>query len=164
MITASVYHGPDVRKACSHISRNVEWCFGHLAVRNCVEAFGTSQVASQSKSIEFRFFSKIKKDAESLNKSISTLKIFQEIVKLTNGQESVTIRNASSHRWTALVNVLEDMTKYDALINRACAQEGGVAKSSDLDVTQIVEFYSVLFPVSLAQKEAKKIKVFSQIP
>ena len=63
--TASENYGTDVRKACSRISRNFEWCFGHLAARSCVEAFGTSQAASQSKSTECRFFpSKIKKTVE----------------------------------------------------------------------------------------------------
>ena len=54
------------------------------------------------------------------------------------------------HRWTTVVIVLEDMVKHDSPIKRSCAHECGVAKSSDVDAIQMVKFYSVLFPMSLA--------------
>ena len=77
LLVVSTHYGPNVRRACSCVSRSAEWCFGHLAVRASVEAFETSKVASQSKNIQCCvFFSKVKKAAEPQNKSSTLIKMF----------------------------------------------------------------------------------------
>lgn len=57
-LTTSVDYGPDARRACASISRHIEWCFACLGIKACVEAFGVTIVASQSKNVASRFFSR----------------------------------------------------------------------------------------------------------
>jgi hypothetical protein len=165
LLTSSVDHGPDIRKAARELTKHSEWCIGHMENRACVEGFGTTLSEKESKFPESRkFFQKIRKVVETLNKSGNLKKKFQDLyAEITGSSKVAMLRNSPQHRWSSIDAVLMDLIKYDELLREAHRKENIQYSLTAEDTEQMVEFYALLEKATSVQKQSQYTKEFSQL-
>ena len=140
-----------------------EWCISHLSHLALTDAFGMSIDPAKSKNVVARkFFKKIKKVIEAINKSellggafkAAMMEIFATYLKLINSPQ---------HRWSATALVLERLLIcWDAII-LAFRDLQRPVPLTDSDHTSCIEFYSIIEPVCAVQIKAQAMQSFVMI-
>lgn len=116
-LTSSVDASPDVCKASKMLTTMSEWCLTHMLNQVMVQSSGTTERSADS---EFKecgdLVIKARKVAETLNKSGKLQKYFQDLVIEVTGRKVTNLRNALSHRWSFVIDVLHDLIIYKLLL------------------------------------------------
>ena len=104
ILTSSIDHGPDVKKASAALSRFSEWCLRHMTNCCLVDATGFTEHKNQSRHPIMReFISNFRSFIESHNKSVSAkLAVQREAERLNYGK--ITLHNSPSHHWSAIID------------------------------------------------------------